>query len=349
MISFSFPNMEIHNSKEPIAIIQFPSRKQKEYKLRVLGGKYFYIRDGKKFEGIFELDPTKAYYSGNTPIYYFDSRNCKPFDWMIGNELVKFAKRNDLTEIKQKDKTHSKMLRELTTQTQDPLSAITLFKEKILGRKKEINDTLIEFNQKVAETPDHSQPTEQDKGYILTNYLLQKNLINSEEKGMIDAHVKRGEMTLEGLMATLREKEIVNITEPFTREEELYLEDYGGYNPTQLTAFVRSLLQLDKGLKTMTSIPLKSWMPAGIIMALLIGGSIAVVVLSSNAAQIGTMIPGFAPPPPDPVILEPIIEPIIEPEVVPMTEPIVGESIQSNDTIIDDTIIDDTIIDEPEN
>lgn len=323
MISFSFPSMEIHNSKEPIAIIQFPSRKQKEYKLRVLGGKYFYIKDGKKFEGIFELDPTKAYYSGNTPIYYFDSRNCRPFDWKIGNELVKFAKRNSLTQIKQKDKTHSKMLRDITAKTQDPLSAVTLFKEKILGRKKEIDDTLLEFNKKVSETPEQQQPSEQDKGYILTNYLLQKGLISAEEKGIVDAKVKRGEMTLEGLMATLREKEIISIAEPFTREEELYLEDYGGYNPTQLTAFVRSLLQLDKGLKTMTSIPLKSWMPAGIIMAILIGGSIAVVVLSSNMGQIGGMLPSFGPPP-EPAVVTPVVEPIIEPitnSTTPMTTP----------------------------
>ena len=81
MFSFSFPNWEIHQSKEPVAIIMFPSRKQKEYKLRVLSGKYFYVIDGKKFQGIFELDPTKCYYSKNTPVYYFDSRNCLPFDW----------------------------------------------------------------------------------------------------------------------------------------------------------------------------------------------------------------------------------------------------------------------------
>lgn len=331
MISFSFPTMEIHNSKEPIAIIQFPSRKQKEYKLRVLAGKYFYIRDGPKFEGIFELDPTKAYYSGNTPIYYFDSRNCRPFDWKIGQELVTFAKKNDLTRFKHKDITHSKMLRQVRTTTPDILSSMSQFKDMILGRKKEINDTLDEFNKKVAETTPQQHPPEQTMGYILTNYLLQKNLITQEEKGLIDAKVSRGEMTLDGLIATLREKEVISIAEPFTREEELYLEDYGGYNPTQLTAFVRSLLQLDKGLKTMTSIPLKSWMPAGIIMALLIGGSIAAMVLLNNLGSIGGSLEGLlgfgppeqtTPPPAPPPILETIIpEPPQETQAPPSNAP----------------------------
>lgn len=324
----------MHSSKDPIAIIQYPSRKQKEYKLRVLGGKYFYIRDGRKFEGLFELDPTKAYYSGNTPVYYFDSRNCLPFDWRIGQELVTFAKKNKLTKITHKDKTHSKILRNILKETPDPLSAMSQFKDMITGRKKEINDTMDEFNRKVAETAPNQQPSETAMGYILTNYLLQKNLITTEEKGLIDSQVKRGDMTLEGLIATLREKEVISISEPFTREEELYLEDYGGYNPTQLTAFVRSLLQLDKGLKTMTSIPLKSWMPAGIIMALLIGGSIAVIVLSSNMGQLSGGIEGLfpsfgpeEPPPPPPFVPAPVE---IIPEVPPA--PVEPETIQIEPT-----------------
>ncbi len=345
MISFSFPVWEIHSSKEPVAIIQYPSRKQKEYKLRVLSGKYFYIRDGKKFEGIFELDPTKAYYSGNTPIYYFDARNCRPLDWKIGHELVKFAKKNDLTKIRHKDVTHSKMLRGVRQATPDPLSSISQLKDMITGRKNQINETMDEFNKKVAETAPQQQPSESTMGYILTNYLLQKNLITPDEKGIIDAKVKRGEMTLEGLVSALREKEVINICEPFTREEELYLEDYGGYNPTQLTAFVRSLLQLDKGLKTMTSIPLKSWMPAGIIMALLIGGSIAAMVLINNMGQLAGgldgLFPSFGPedvaeaptPPPMPLDVIPLPETPMIPEPVapntPETIEITPEPIQT--------------------
>ena len=342
MISFSFPVWEIHSSKEPVAIIQYPSRKQKEYKLRVLAGKYFYIRDGAKFEGIFELDPTKAYYSGNTPIYYFDARNCRPLDWKIGHELVKFAKKNDLTRIKHKDVNHSKMLRSIMQATPDPLSSISQLKDMVLGRKNQINETMDEFNKKVAETAPQQQPSESTMGYILTNYLLQKNLITPDEKGIIDAKVKRGEMTLDGLVAELRDKEVINISEPFTREEELYLEDYGGYNPTQLTAFIRSLLQLDRGLKTMTSIPLKSWMPAGIIMALLIGGSIAAMVLFNNMGQFAGGLDGLFPstsdfetapaPPPAPVDVLPLPDvPTPEPVTpnVPETIEITPEPVQT--------------------
>ena len=85
----------------------------------------------------------------------------------------------------------------------------------------------------------------------------------------------------------------------------------------------------------MTSVPLKAWMPAGIIMALLIGGSIAVMILFNNSATItsgmGDII-GMGIPPAEPVaeILPPVIEPIptnstlpAVPEVVEITpEPI---------------------------
>lgn len=294
MISFTFPVMEIHSSKEPIAIIQFPSRKQKEYKIRALGGKYCYVKD-KSFEGVFELDPTRAYYSGNTPIYYFDSRNAKPIDWVLGNELVKFAKRNGLTKIEHKDAIHSKMLRTILKDTPDLKQALRILDEKILKRKTEINDTLDEFNQKLSETPSESQPDTAAMGYMLTNYLVQKNLMTTEEKGLMDAEIARGEMTLEALIAKLRDKEIVTIREPFTRDVELYLEQFGSYNPTQLAGFVDRLRQVDKGLKTMTSVPLKSWMPAGIIMAILIGGSIAAMVLFNNMDDFGAKIGGLMP------------------------------------------------------
>ena len=61
MFSFSFPQWEIHNSKEPVCMMIYPSRKIQAYKLKPLGGQYFYIQEGKKFKGIFELDQTKAY------------------------------------------------------------------------------------------------------------------------------------------------------------------------------------------------------------------------------------------------------------------------------------------------
>ena len=317
MFSFSFPNWEIHQSKEPVAIIMFPSRKQKEYKLRVLSGKYFYVIDGKKFQGIFELDPTKCYYSKNTPVYYFDSRNCLPFDWEIGAELVKFAKTSKLTKITQKDTTHSKMLRDIIKGIPDPMMALKTLQDKVAGRKTEIKETLDEFNKKIRETPPEQQLDEKTMGYILTKYLLQKNLITPDEKGMLDAQIDRGEMTLDSLISELRDKEIVSITQPFSRQEELYLENYGGYNPSQLSSFLDRLRQADRGLKTMTSVPIKQWIPAGVIMALLVGGSIAVIVLLNNMDGFSQLVPDFGPPATTPAPPPELETTIPEPPAVP--------------------------------
>ena len=114
MFSFSFPQWEIHNSKEPVAMMIYPSRKIQAYKLKPLGGQYFYIREGKKFKGIFELDQTKAYImGGKTPVYFFDSRNCEPLDMLLVNELTTFSRKNLLHRVERKDIEHASMLHEI--------------------------------------------------------------------------------------------------------------------------------------------------------------------------------------------------------------------------------------------
>ena len=104
----------MHNAKDPIGLIIYPSRKMKAYKLKALSGKYFVIKEGRNFEGIFELDPTKAFLFGKTPIYLFDSRNCLPIDATLVNELSKFSRKNNLGKIKTKDREHGVMLKNLT-------------------------------------------------------------------------------------------------------------------------------------------------------------------------------------------------------------------------------------------
>ena len=320
MLSFTFPSIEMHHSKEPIAFVFYPSKQIKAYKLRVLSGKYFYVMDGKKYQGIFELDPRKAYHYGKgVPIYFYDSRNILPIDPIVVNEISHYAKKQHLVQLSQTDSNHSGMLNDIMKTVSDKTMAIQELVSKVNNRKTQITAALAQFQDNVAKTPGDQMPPEDKLGSILTNHLVEKGLISNEEKGMIDSSVARGSMSVNSLIAKLRDKEILRITEPMSQDMHTFLNDFGSSNPEQLASFVAGLRRLDKGVKTMTSIPIKTWMPASIIMALLIGGSIAGMILLQNMGDLGSIIPLPQSPSDLNVPVEPeVIEPeVIEPEPIP--------------------------------
>ncbi len=291
MFSFSFPQWEIHNSKEPVAMMIYPSRKIQAYKLKPLGGQYFYIREGKKFKGIFELDQTKAYImGGKTPVYFFDSRNCEPLDMLLVNELTTFSRKNLLHRVERKDIEHASMLHEILKRVPQIENAHNILLEKTIKRKTKTEEAISELSKL------ENVSTEQ-MGLVLTNYLLQKDLITPEEKGMLDADLEVGRIDFNKLVVILKERDVVRITSPLDTTVTSFLSGFGGYNPDQMASFVSMLSNDDKGLKQMTSIPIKTWMPASVIMALLIGGSIAMIVLLNNAGSFTDAFSGMMPNP----------------------------------------------------
>ena len=347
MLSFTFGDMEIHHSKEPVAFIMYPSRQIKAYKLRVLSGKYFYVSDVKKFHGLFEIDPRRSYhYGGKVPIYFYDSRSIMPIDPVIVNQLSKFAKKHKLVQVTQTERSHSMMLTDILKTIPDKALALKELKNRVDDRKQGITDALHQFQENLAKTPSEQLPPDEKLGSILTNYLVEKGLINDAEKGQIDDGVAKGSLNINMLIARLRDKEILKITEPMAQDVHTFLQDFSASNPEQLASFVAGLRRLDKGVKQMTSIPIKQWMPAGIIMAVLIGGSIAGMILFQNVPGglsgilpsqsdfeeppgITTVLPAETPPP---IMQEDI--PIDKPDVVwdsvnqTWVEPIWDEDLQ---------------------
>ena len=134
------------------------------------------------------------------------------------------------------------------------------------------------------------------------------------------------------LIAKLRDKEILRITEPMSQDSHVFLTDFAASNPEQLASFVAGLRRLDKGVKSMTSIPIKTWMPASIIMALLIGGSIAGMILLQN---IPGGLAGILPSQTDfeePIGITTVIEP---PPPPPETQPETDVPIDKPDLVWD--------------
>lgn len=286
MLSFSFPNWEIHNSKEPIALLIHPTRKMQAYKLRPLGGKYFYVKEGRRFDGIFELDPTVAYHYSKTPVYVFDSRNSRPINPILVNELVKWSKKNKLAKIKPKDKVHGDKLRKIAEKTSTLDNAQGVMQEDSKKSKTKMKEYLDDLS-KVENIPQESI------GYLLTNFLVEQEMLTPEEKGWIDSKLQNGQMDNVTLINYLKDREVVNISTPLDMDTSKFLEDFGSYNPDQLASFVDRLRRDDKGLKSLTSTPVKNWIPASIILALLVGGSIAVAVVLQNAGDFSKLMPNL--------------------------------------------------------
>ena len=267
----------------------FPSRKAQAYKLRALGGQYFYVREGRKYRGIFELDPQKAYHMGKTPVYFFDSRTSRPIDAVLVNEMVKFSQKNRLHKVKRKDIEHAGQLRRIVESgVREVAKAIDVLVEKATKRKLKVEEAIKELG-----TPENITP--QELGYILTNYLVQNDLITPEEKGMLDADLDVGRIDYNKMVAMLKDRDIVRINHPLDLTVQTFLDYFGSYNPEQLANFVDMLSRDDKGLKAMTSVPVKTWMPASVILAVLVGGAIAIAVLAQNAGSFGGLIDGMIP------------------------------------------------------
>lgn len=328
MLSFAFPNWEIHNSKEPIALLIHPTRKMQAYKLRPLGGKYFYVKEGRRYDGIFELDPTIAYHYSKTPVYVFDSRNSRPINPILVNELAKWSKKNRLTKIKPKDKVHADKLRKIADKTSTLENAQTTMQDEAKKSKLKMKEYLDDLG-KVENIPPESI------GYLLTNFLVEQEMLTPEEKGMLDSKLQNGQMDNVTLINYLKDREVVNISTPLDMDTSKFLEDFGSYNPDQLASFVDRLRRDDKGLKSLTSTPVKNWIPASIILALLVGGSIAVAVVLQNAGDFGKLLPNLSAtnkppqaekppatnqtqvkPPEPPAVVAPIVTPPVPPPAV---------------------------------
>jgi len=104
-----------------------------------------------------------------------------------------------------------------------------------------------------------------------------------------------GKMDYNQLIAYLKKRELVEVSTPIELNTQMFLNDFGGYNPEQLASFVDRLRRDERGLRSMTSIPVKSWMPAGLVMALLIGGAIAFMIVLQSSGQIEGMFGGMLP------------------------------------------------------
>lgn len=298
--------MEIASGKEPMAFVFLGSRKFKIHVIKAFGP--YFILNTPQVKGIYEMDSNFVFFYDKTPCYFYHYKNPKPLDPIVVGELNYFAIKNLLHKITRKDVKHGSMLRKMGQK--NPEKA----KEKTIEQNKSTQDKIDQsmnsfFNDLETREKDKMKnatqqnpyvPLNQDEvSYTLTNHLYSKELITADEKMLLDEDIRSGKMTFEELIDNLRDKEIVTVNTPISMDAERFLEAFHAYDPARVWNWVEKLATLDKRLKTMTSVPVKNWIPASIIMAIAIGGSIGFIVIINNLGAIkdgiNSMMPHAAP------------------------------------------------------
>jgi hypothetical protein len=115
-------------------------------------------------------------------------------------------------------------------------------------------------------------------------------MIDDNEYADFTNKMTAGQLSFEMLVYELRERNIVTVSEPLDVNVEDFIQDLGAQNAPDLAGFVQDLRVSKKGLKDMTAMPVKSFMSAGIVFALLIGVPIALIVIAGNWSAIEKMV-----------------------------------------------------------
>jgi len=306
LFSFGLPTMEIASGKEPVAIIFLQSRKFVVRRMK-LSNNYFILRDGKA-TGIYEVDPTKAWMYEKTAVFFYDARNAKPLDPPIVNEILHFADKNKLHKVTRKDVKHGAMLRQLRAKSTTDEEAMEKAKVMTQGEQHNIDNYLSEFYNLVEKENEKAEKekktplvmSDQQYSFALTNYLHNKGLLTKEEAFLLEERIRTNSITFDEFIADLKTKEIITIQYPITVDAQRMLDDFHTYDPARLSSHVDTLARLDKKLKTMTSIPVKNWIPASLVIGVAIAIMIGITVMIQQGPAIQQYLHNLMPSGPSP-------------------------------------------------
>lgn len=285
MFSTSVPEMEIHMSTEPVGLFILPDGEWVFHKIKKHKGSKFFVKNNKKVRGIFKINSKYRGRIGKTPCYAFVAQEPNSVDLGLIDRLNGWKKANGLTQIRSKDIKHGRKLRTLLRQNEkEPISKIKQDEEKEAKEIKEAVDAVEQSIEKKVETikkqhKKNIKPSNVERGFILLEYLKEIKKIDDAEYAKYMDLVEKNTYTFDMLLEEMREKHDVQVSEALDLNVEDFIQDLGSQDAEALASFVQDLRQDKKGLKDLTPAPVKSFMPAGILLALMIGIPIAIVVL----------------------------------------------------------------------
>lgn len=285
LFSLSIPTMEIHMSGEPIAIFFTTTNKIFCYKIKTRG-RYF-VKNNSHIKGIYSLNNKYRYSWGKTSVYFFAVQETNQIDPILINELNNYLRTNQLTELRRKDVKHGSHLRLLLKQKKTIAQSINQIKSEEEKNDEDLKNVINEvetgIEDRITELKEkHNKDIDvpdSEKSYVLLEHLRKIDKIDDIEYADLSNKTSNNTLTFDMLVDMLKEKHIVRISEPLNENVEDFIQDLGAQNAADLAGFVQDMRTSKKGLKDLTPAPVKSFMPAGILFAIILGALIGIPVI----------------------------------------------------------------------
>ena len=278
--------MEIHMSNEPVGLFITPDNNIYAYKIKAKGSRYI-VKNNSKIKGIYTINKKYSLKWGKTPIYFFASQQTNNIDPIMIDKINKWKRSNGLTEIKTKDVKHGRRLRLLLKQKSKTEAIREIRKDETEAAteiKKEVDKVDAEIRQRLetlkAQHNKEINSTNAEKGLMLLAYLKDIKQIDENEFDVYMEKVETNKYTFDMLLDDMREKHNVDVSEPLDLSVDDFIQDLGAQSAPDLAGFCQDVIKGKKGLKDLTPAPVKAFMPAGILLALMIGGAILIVILA---------------------------------------------------------------------
>lgn len=271
-------------SNEPVGLFLTADRKIFPYKIKTRGTRYF-VKKNNNATGIYTVNSKYSWKMGKTPIYFFYVGETNTIDPVMIHLLNTWKKKNGLTEIKRKDVNHGRKLRTLIKQM-GKKEAIVNLKTAEGTKSGEIKQIVSDVQQEIEQRVEtirtqHNKeinPTNTEKGLMLLAHLKEIGKIDDTEYQLYWDKVEKNTYTFDMLLDEMREKYDVQVSEPLDLDVEDFIQDLGAVSAPELAGFCQDQIKSKRGLRDLTPAPVKAFMSAGILLALLIGGAIILAV-----------------------------------------------------------------------
>lgn len=272
-------------SNEPIAFFFTPDGKIILHKIQARGTKFF-VKNNKNVKGIYTLNNKYRKTMGKTSCYFYATQETNNIDPVLVDKLNKWKSKNGLTEVKRKDVKHGSKLRTLFKQKEKKQEIIENLKKEESEKANEIKSEVNMVDQQISQRLDqlkqqHNKEintTNAEKGFMLLAHLKEIGKIDQVEFDKYLDKVEKNTYTFDMLLDDMREKHDVQVSEPLDINVEDFIQDLGAQSAPELAGFCQDIIKAKRGLKDLTPAPVKAFMPAGILLALIIGGMIAAVL-----------------------------------------------------------------------
>lgn len=272
-------------SGEPIALFITSTGKLFFYKIKTKG-RYF-VKNNGHVRGIYSINNKYRYTLGKTSVYFFAAQETNQIDPILINELNNYMRKNQLSELRRKDIKHGSHLRTLLKQKKTVGESIEKIKKEAEVQDEELKDNIDEVNAaittRIKDLREKHQKdldvSDSEKSYVLLEHLKKIGKIDDIEYTSLMNKAENNTLTFDTLIDELKEKHIVRVSEPLNENVEDFVQDLGAQNAADLAGFVQDLRTNKKGLKDLTPAPVKSFMSAGILFAIILGALIGIPVI----------------------------------------------------------------------